>query len=175
MDPSKDSVVIHIWPNYSKVCPVTAMSRFVLSASHNTGSLFQFSDGSFLTRNFLSVLLSDCFPEASVNTHSFYIGGASTAASVGTPDSAIQILGRWSSNALRRYLQFPDDTIAEFSQRMASAWALRRQEGVRGQKNMLILFERFHRCGVNAFYGMSKFCSVQKLSAVQCVGPFTFL
>ena len=51
---------------------------------------------------------------------------------------------------------------------------LRRQGGP-GPKNMLILFERFHRCGVNAFYGMSKFCSVQKLSAFQCVGPLTFL
>ena len=113
MDPSKDSVVIHIWSNYSKVCPVTAMSRFVLSASHNTGSLFQFTDGSFLTRNFLSVLLSACFQNAPINTHSFRIGGPSTAASVGIPDSAIQILGRWSNNAFRRYLQFPDDTIAE--------------------------------------------------------------
>ena len=47
--------------------------------------------------------------------------------------------------------------------------------GVQGQKNMLILFERFHRCGVNAFYGMSKFYSVQKLLAFQCVGPLTFL
>ena len=47
--------------------------------------------------------------------------------------------------------------------------------GVWGQKNMLILFERFHRCGVNAFYGMSKICSVQKLSAFQCVDPLTFL
>ena len=26
--------------------------------------------------------------------------------------------------------------------------------GIRGQKSMLILFERSHRCGVNAFYGM---------------------
>ena len=34
---------------------------------------------------------------------------------------------------------------------------LKRQGEVRVQKNMLILFERFHRCGVNAFYGMSKF------------------
>ena len=47
--------------------------------------------------------------------------------------------------------------------------------GVRGQKNMLILFERFNRCGVNAFYGMSKFCFVHKLSAFQCVGALTFL
>ena len=47
--------------------------------------------------------------------------------------------------------------------------------GVRGQKYMLILFERFHRCGVNAFYGISKFNSVQKLSAFKFVGPLTFL
>ena len=126
MDPYKEGVIIRIGPNYSKVCPVSAMSRFLLSSSHSSGPLFQFSDGSFLTRNFLSVLLSACFPEASINTHSFRIGGASTAASVGIPDSAIQILGRWSSNAFRRYLQFPDDTIAEFSQRMASARALRK-------------------------------------------------
>ena len=29
--------------------------------------------------------------------------------------------------------------------------------GVRGQKNMLILFKRFHHCGVNAFCAMSGF------------------
>ena len=46
--------------------------------------------------------------------------------------------------------------------------------GVLGQKNMLILFERFHHCGVNTFYGMSKFYSVQKLLALQCVVPLTF-
>ena len=46
--------------------------------------------------------------------------------------------------------------------------------GVRGQKHMLILFERFNRCGVKACR-MSEFCSVQKLSAFQCVGPSTFL
>ena len=53
--------------------------------------------------------------------------------------------------------------------------AIKATGGVQGQKNMLILFKRFHRCGVNAFYGMSKFYSVQKLSAFQCVGPLTFL
>merc|ERR1719494_1182958 len=51
---------------------------------------------------------------------------------------------------------------------------LRRQGGSRVKKNMLILFERFHRCGVNAFYGMSEFFSVQKLSAFQLCWPFDF-
>ena len=40
-------------------------------------------------------------------------------------------------------------------------------EGVRGQKNMLILFERLDRCGVNATHKMSKFYFAQKLSAFQ--------
>ena len=44
-----------------------------------------------------------------------------------------------------------------------------------GVKNMLVFFERCHRCGVDALYGMSKFYSVQKLSGFQCVGPLTFL
>ena len=43
------------------------------------------------------------------------------------------------------------------------------------KKNMLFLFERFHGCDVNAFYGMSKFCSVQMLSPLQCIDPLTFL
>ena len=51
----------------------------------------------------------------------------------------------------------------------------RRQGGAWGQKHMLILFERFHRYGVNACYGMSIFYSIQKLSAFQCVAPLTFL
>ena len=38
---------------------------------------------------------------------------------------------------------------------------------------MLILFKRFHRCGVKTFCRMFGFCSVEKLSAFQCAGPLT--
>ena len=40
MDPYKEGVIIRIGPNYSKVCPVSAMSRSLLSSSHSSGPLF---------------------------------------------------------------------------------------------------------------------------------------
>lgn len=125
-DPFKNGITIRIGPNFSKVCPVLAMSRFLSVSSSPNGPVFRFADGTFLTRSFLSSLLSSCFPETSINTHSFRIGGASTAASVGIPDSIIQTLGRWASNAYRRYVQFSDDSIADFSRRMSSSIALNR-------------------------------------------------
>ena len=56
----------------------------------------------------------------------------------------------------------------------STSYSFKAKKRVKGQKNMLILFERFHPCGVNTFYGMSKFYSVQKLLALQCVGPLIF-
>ena len=57
---------------------------------------------------------------------------------------------------------------------IGSLWQLKATGGVRGQKNMLILFERFYWCGVNAFYRMSKFYSVQKLLVFRCIGLWLF-
>ena len=47
------------------------------------------------------------------------IGGASAAASAGVPDSTIQILGRWSSDAYRRYLRISDETVCDISSRLS--------------------------------------------------------
>ena len=72
----------------------------------STGPLYIFIDGKYLTRQFVANLLSLALPHVpNINTHSFRIGGASAAASAGIPDSVIQILGRWSSDAYKRYLR----------------------------------------------------------------------
>ena len=125
-DPFREGVTIRIGPNSSKVCPVQAMQRYLALRPTIPGPLFRFADGTFLTRSFILLLLTACFPNVDLNTHSFRIGGASTAASVGIPDSAIQMLGRWASNAYRRYLHFSDNSIREFSHLMASSSALSR-------------------------------------------------
>ena len=63
----------------------------------------------YLVRADIVTCLRRCFPGArNINTHSFRIGGASAAASAGIPDSQTQILGRWSSDAYRRYLRLSD-------------------------------------------------------------------
>ena len=54
-----------------------------------------------------------------INTHSFRIGGASAAASTGVPDSTIQIFGRWSSDAYRRYLCISNETVSDISSRLS--------------------------------------------------------
>ena len=120
-DPFQSGTFIRIGPNHSEICPVNAFLEYASVRPQVSGPAFVFADGSFLTRNCLSAILSSCFPSVSLNTHSFRIGGASTAASIGIPDSAIQILGRWSSNAYKRYLHFSDDTIVDISERMASS------------------------------------------------------
>ena len=118
-DPFKEGVVLRIGSTNSSVCPVQALSRYIMTRGNTEGPLFMFQDGSLLTRSVMSTMLSSCFPGLSLNTHSFRIGGASSAASNGFTDAAIQILGRWSSDAYKRYLHYSDDTVQEITRRMA--------------------------------------------------------
>ena len=85
-----------------------------LRASPVGGPLFQFASGPYLTRATLSTILRDCFHDnVNINTHSFRIGGASAAAAAGVPYFVIQQLGRWSSDAFKRYIRLSTDYIEE--------------------------------------------------------------
>lgn len=119
-DPFRSGVSIRIGRTGGGCCPVAAFASFRALRSRWTGPLCSFADGSFLTRQRLSSILQECFPGVNINTHSFRIGGASAAAAAGIPDSTIQILGRWSSDAFLRYLRFDDVHIVSFSSSMAS-------------------------------------------------------
>ena len=105
-------------------CPVLTMQRWLTIHPANYMPLFIYYDGSFLTRPRLSYILSSCFRDTSINTHSFRIGGASLAASNGIPDSTIQILGRWSSDAFLRYLHYDDRAIQAFYRQMSRSNSL---------------------------------------------------
>ena len=118
-DPFRTGCTIRIAAVSDPMCPVALMQQFLRVHPVGSGPLFTFSPGRYLTRpdvvNFLLRSLPYC---ANINTHSFRIGGASTAASIGVPDSHIQILGRWSSNAYLRYLHLSDMVVVGYCRSM---------------------------------------------------------
>ena len=118
-DPFFTGCTIRIGSTLNPVCSVMAMRRYLQLRGDSRGPLFTFQDGSQLTRLVMSNLLSTCFPDCSLDSHSFRIGGASAAASGGLSDAAIQILGRWSSEAFKRYLHYSDAAVCEAALRMA--------------------------------------------------------
>ena len=132
-DPFRKGSTIKIWANKRKLCPVTALRIYCLQGRHG-GPLFRFSNGTYLTRSNFSHILQQCIPEINLNTHSFCIGGASTAHAAGVSDSTIQTLGRWSSNAFQLYLRIPDCTIQQAHSIMsqttyASPWYPKEEQG----------------------------------------------
>lgn len=121
-DPFRQGCVVRVARTGNILCPFDALQAFCRSRPRGTGPLFTFRDGSFLTRADIHTVLSHTFPfiqPASMGTHSFRIGGASMLCSLGVPDSTVQILGRWSSDAFRRYLRVSDQYLSDLHSRAA--------------------------------------------------------
>ena len=127
-DPFKSGCIVRVGVIQDDVCPVTALHRYHSSHLSCQGPLYVFSSSVFLTRNHITSLLRTCFPNApTINSHSFRIGGASAAASAGVANSTIQILGRWTSDAYRRYICISDDLACDLTRRVASVNSCTRQ------------------------------------------------
>ena len=94
-------------------CPYRSMAQYLAhtdtKAPHTT-PLFHFADGHPLTRRTLlkhlrRLLQRAGFQAHNFNTHSFRIGGATSAAALGIPYHSIQQRGRWSSDAYKHYIR----------------------------------------------------------------------
>lgn len=93
-------------------CPVKTLHRYLSHSGHTSGPLFQYRDGSPITYNYVSKELSNIIKYVGLNPalykgHSFRIGAATYAAQKGYSENYIQQLGRWNSNALKRYIRIP--------------------------------------------------------------------
>ena len=118
---------IYIGCSGHQVCGYCAMHAYYFKHSQKgkTGPLFQFSNGCVMTRAlfvqqtkmYLSLL---GFNSSQYSGHSFRSGGATTAAAAGLLDWEIKLLGRWTSDAYRRYIRTPVAMLVKFSQRMTS-------------------------------------------------------
>ena len=119
-DPFRSGCTIRVARLSSNLCPVTLMQQFLRVRPSIRGPLFLFNAQRFLTSRDIRALLQRCLPGlAGFNTHSLRIGGASAAAAAGIPDSQIQILGRWASDAYQRYIHLSDATVADVCTRMS--------------------------------------------------------
>ncbi|XP_055342330.1 uncharacterized protein LOC129590909 [Paramacrobiotus metropolitanus] len=95
------------------VCPVQAYRKYLAHAQFmlpaGRSPLFVHQDGRFLTRRSVEAslhrLLEGHPDQHRINTHSFRIGAATTAASNNVPDRLIQRAGRWKSSCYARYIR----------------------------------------------------------------------
>lgn len=99
-------------PSERSVCPVRDFNKFMQSRTSIPAlysPFFCFLDGVYLschlfnttTRKFLSSLPNSHLHES----HSFWIGTATTAAANNIPDLAIQTAARWKSQTYRGYIR----------------------------------------------------------------------
>ncbi|XP_054841847.1 integrase/recombinase xerD homolog [Eublepharis macularius] len=92
------------------VCPVRAVGAYLGIRPPLRGPFLIHRDHSPLTRYQFASLLRACLeaarlPPAEFGTHSFRIGAATEAASIGLPDKTIMAIGRWRSGAFRSYIR----------------------------------------------------------------------
>ena len=96
------------------IYPVVAMLAYLAIHGGNQGPLFQFKDGSPLTRSAIirrvkEALHSLGYPSKKYSGHSFWAGAAFIAAAAGLEDSITKTMGRWESPAYLLYIRIPCD------------------------------------------------------------------
>lgn len=98
----------------SNLCPHKSLMQYLRIRKHDSPSqpLFSFMDGVPVSRQFFTDQLRLALSFCNLNlhhyqTHSFRIGAATTAAARGFSELQIQHMGRWKSNAFKKYIRIP--------------------------------------------------------------------
>ena len=122
-DPFRKGQTVVIGRANSKLCPISAMLAYIESRTPlpNSGPLFTFQSGSFLTRGKFTSETRDLLSKGGLDSsefagHSFRIGAATTAASANLPPWLIKVLGQWSSDCFERYIKTPPSVLAQVPQ-----------------------------------------------------------
>lgn len=103
-------------------CPVRHMQ--LLLSNHRalpTAPLFILSDGTF-SRQAISRIIAERLRWGGIDPtgytgHSFRQGAAQHAANIGMPEAEIRLLGRWQSDAVKRYFKTPQSTLFRLNRR----------------------------------------------------------
>ena len=127
-DPFRQGVTITIGRTGDKLCPVSAMMAYAAVRGNSPGPLFKLPNGNPLTRpafvdKIREVLAHLGYPPHSYAGHSFRVGAATTAATVGIEDSLIQTLGRWRSSAYLLYVRIPGEQLRHVTSQLVGGQA----------------------------------------------------
>ena len=124
-DPFRQGVSLYLGATNMQLCPVMAVLSYMVVRGNSPGPLFHWQNGSYLTREAFVISLQEAltsagYPLEKYAGHSFRIGGATTAAKCGIPDSLIQTLGRWQSSAYTRCIRTSPETLRQVSTTLIS-------------------------------------------------------
>lgn len=103
------SIMIQSQSN-SKYCPVQALSQFLQLRGNKPGPLFMFLDNVAIPQSFFATHLKNSLAWAKLDNklykaHSFRIGAATEAAQRGLSEHRIKLMGRWKSDAYKKYIR----------------------------------------------------------------------
>ncbi|XP_062604850.1 uncharacterized protein LOC134266650 [Saccostrea cucullata] len=93
-------------------CPVQAIQLFLKVRGQSPGPLFAYPNGDGLLRQHFTNYLQMSLKWAGLNTshykgHSFRIGAATCAAAMRISEEKIKRMGRWHSDAFKKYIRIP--------------------------------------------------------------------
>ncbi len=116
-DPFRRGISVNFGWTENDLCPVAAALDYMVRRGASGGSLFQFEDARYLTRERFVAAVREALRTSGVDPsryagHSFRIGAATTATQRGI-DSLIKALGRWESAAYTVYIRTPRKTLCE--------------------------------------------------------------
>ena len=110
----------------SKFCPVKAVKDYwdLCPGASRDAPAFRESSGMCYRKaqlnKDLKTMLKPWIKYGSISCHSFRSGLASLLASGGIPDSEIQQIGRWSSEAFKKYILLPRVTRSRMAGKIES-------------------------------------------------------
>ena len=124
-DPFRQGVDIYLGRTGEVLCPVRGILPYLAQRGNRPGPLFVYQDGRMLTRHLFSTAVDKLLTELHMdkrlyNTHSFRIGAATSAIQANIPEVHVQMLGRWKSQAYKRYVRTSPQELAHLSTQLAA-------------------------------------------------------
>jgi len=122
-DTFKKGCKVYVGETDNIISPIKAVISYLSKRTNQPGPLFITKDGKGWTAAMFWTALKSLLVKLKdyYNTHSLQIRAATSTSLLNMPDSHIQLLGRWQSNAFQRYIKPPPTELAKFSKTLVSS------------------------------------------------------